>query len=528
MLPPNYLEGLESKIANLYLGLEIDIINEISDRIARVGYANTVVHNDAIIAQQAGILYTDIIKSVAENTNKTYGDIEKIFTDAGIKTIKIDDKVYENAGLNPIPIKMDSSMLKILNGSIEKTSRNLNNLSGTTASTGQIDFINAMNKSFLEVSTGVKSYSQSIVDAIDELAEKGSSVMYPNGYKTSLENATRMNIVTGVNQTCGKMQLQRANELGWDLMELTAFPDSRPTHAVWQGKIVSLSGKPGYLSKDDIGYGEVDGFKGINCRHDWTPYFEGSSRTYSNELLERYNNTKVNYNGQYISLYDATQIQRKFEKQIRVNKKKIASRERLLTSLTTDNTEKELKAGLNYYKAQLEIDKANLNDLLKQAELSMQYDRTKISIKGEYNTKKVVNYAEKLYNQDSKIENLQKFVDDETIRKHIRNNKNLTLNRGLQDKHIEGTNNYKQEISKGKTPSKILADNDEIEKMIQQYAGTGRIIRKKSDKSFNNKEFVIIEELLGIDVDEDTKVETETHNFIIHYAKDGTHIIPTI
>lgn len=337
MLPPNYLEGLESKIANLYFGLEIDIINEISDRIARVGYANTVVHNDAIIAQQAGMLYTDIIQAVAENTNKTYDDIKKIFTDAGIKTIKLDDKVYEKAGLNPIPIKMDSSMLKILNGSIENTSRNLNNLTGTTAYTSQIDFINAMNKSFLEVSTGVKSYSQSVIDAIDELSEKGSSVVYPSGYKTSLENATRMNIVTGVNQTCGKMQLQRADELGWDLMELTAFPDSRPTHAVWQGKIVSLSGKSGYLSTDDIGYGEVDGFKGINCRHDWTPYFEGSSRTYSDELLEKYNNTKVNYNGQEISLYDATQIQRKLERQIRVDKKKMVALQSVLTSSTTDS-----------------------------------------------------------------------------------------------------------------------------------------------------------------------------------------------
>ena len=246
----------------------------------------------------------------------------------------------------------------------------------------------------------------------------------------------------------------------------------------------------------------------------------------SSELLNNYKNAKVNYNGQEISLYDATQIQRKYERQIRIDKKKIAGRERLLTSITTNKTEKELKAGLNYHKAKLEIDKNNLNDFLKQTKLSKQYERTEISAKGEYRTKKVVNYAEKLYNKNSKIDNLQSFVDDEIIRKHIRNNKNLALNRGQQDKHIEGTNNYNTEIKNGRNPSKILTNNDEIEKIVQQYAGTGRIIRR-ADRSFNNKEFVIIKELLGIDVDEDTKVETETHNFIIHYAKDGVHIVPT-
>jgi len=149
------------------------------------------------------------------------------------------------------------------------------------------------------------------MDAIDDLAESGASVLYPSGYKTSLENAVRMNVMTGVNQTCGKMQELRAEELGWDLMEITAHNDSRPSHAEWQGKIVSLSGKKGYLSKDDIGYGTVDGFKGINCRHDWNPYFEGSPRTWSDEQLEEMKNAKVTYNGKEMSVYEAEQLQRK-------------------------------------------------------------------------------------------------------------------------------------------------------------------------------------------------------------------------
>ena len=327
---------------------------------------------------------------------------------------------------------------------------------------------------------------------------------------------------------CGKLQEMRAEELGWDLMELTAHEGARPSHAEWQGGIVSLSGKSGYLSKEAIGYGEVDGFKGINCRHDWFPYYEGSSRAYSEEQLEQYKNAKVTYNGKIMSLYDATQLQRSIERQIRVDKKKIAGRKKLLTSITTDKTEKELKSSLNYYKAKLELDKNNLNDLLKQTSLTNQAYRTKISAKGEYNTKSVVNYAEKLYNSSSKTSNLQSFVDDEIIRKHIRNNYNLTLNEGAQDKHIIGTNNYNTEIANGNHPSIIYLNNEEIQDIINKYAGTGKPIRNNSpNNTFKNKELVIISELTGINVEENTGKETETHRFIIHYSKTGTHLVPT-
>lgn len=379
MLPPNYLDGLESQIANLYAMLEVDIIKEISDRILAVGYANTVVHNDVIIAQQAGILYSNIIQAVAKNTNRTYSEIEKIFNDAGIKTIKNDDKIYKKAGLNPLPINMDINMLQILNASIENTSRNLNNLSGTTATTSQQGFINVMNNAFLEVSTGVKSYSQSIIDAIDNLSEQGTTVVYPSGYKASLESATRMNIITSVNQTCGKMQLQRANELGWDLMELTAHSGARPSHAEWQGKIVSLSGKEGYLSLKDIGYGKVDGFKGINCRHDWNPYYEGSSRTYSDKTLEKWRNEKVLYDGKEMSVYEASQVQRKMERQIRTDKKKIIGLQQLLTNNSNDLEINIIKDKLEQNKNNYNIHNNQLIDFTKQVNMKINNSRLYIN-----------------------------------------------------------------------------------------------------------------------------------------------------
>lgn len=398
MLPPNYFDKISKQCVSLYETIELEIIKEIAKRIKAVGYANTVVENNVKISQQMGFMYENIINTIAKENNKRYEDILRIFTDAGIIAIKNDDKIYKKAGLNPLPIKQDKSMLQILTATAVKTDRNLSNLTMTTATNTQQDFYNSMNKAYMEVSTGVKSYTQAIIDSIDELSAKGSYVTYPSGYKTSLENAVRTNIITGVSQTCGTMQELRANELDWDLMELTAHSGARPTHEVWQGKIVSLSGKPGYLSKVDIGYGEITGFKGINCRHDWYPYYAGSSKTYSDEQLEEWKNEKVIYNGKEMSVYEASQIQRRMERQIRVDKKKLEGINELLKNANLNEKEIiDLKTAFGQRSLYYNSHKKELNnfvDSLKSKEDNSRIyigKQDKIIMKNVNNVKKIAN-----------------------------------------------------------------------------------------------------------------------------------------
>lgn len=188
-----------------------------------------------------------------------------------------------------------------------------------------------------------------------------------------------MNVVTGVNQTCGKLQMLRAKELDWDLMELTAHSGARPSHATWQGQIVSLSGQDGYLSLDDIGYGIVTGFKGVNCNHDWMPYYKGSTRTYTNEELEKMTNETVVYNGEKISKYDAQQIQRKMERQLRQDKREIAGLQGILNSNTKDDKLLE-NARNNLTNTQIKVKQhsTELNDFLKQTKFRK--DSTRVQI----------------------------------------------------------------------------------------------------------------------------------------------------
>lgn len=440
MLTPKQWDLIGKQASKIYNELELEIIQEISERIANVGYANTVVLNDILIAEEMGVMYQDIINLVAKYNDTSASQIKEIFETAGVKSLEYDDKIYKLAGASVIPLKQSNAMWQLLEATALKTHNNLNNLVMTTASSAQTQFYNAMNKAYMEVSTGTKSYSQSIMDAIKDISNQGAYITYPSGQHRSIESATRMNIVTSVNQTCGKLQEMRADELGWDLMELTAHAGARPEHAIWQGKIVSRSGKKGYLSLDDIGYGEVTGFKGVNCRHDWRPYYEGSSLTYTRKELQEINNATVEYNGQKIPLYDAQQMQRKAERIIRQDKKDIASLQGILTS-----NNKDVKL-IEDTKIQL----ANAQNRLKQHNSILNNFTLQTGLIKD-NTRLFVGNIKNVLNEDEKY-SINKYIGSESYKLNYNLRKNLKLTKEQEkirdnlDKALNKCSNYKGNI----------------------------------------------------------------------------------
>ena len=466
MLTPEQFETIEKQASGLYTDLEFEIIQEIAERIVNVGYANTVALNNVLLAQEMGYMYEEVVTLAAKHNNQTEEEIRRIFQEAGAQTLSFDDRIYKEAGLNPVPIQKSKSIIKLMEATAFKTNMNLSNLVMTTANTSQTQFYNAMNKAYMEVSTGLKSYSQAIVDTIKEISNQGAYVEYPSGRKINIESAARMNIVTGVNQTCGKLQLLRAHELEWDLMELTAHAGARPTHAEWQGRIVSLSGKAGYLSLDDIGYGTATGFKGINCNHDWMPFSKGSTRTYTNQELERIANETVTYNGERISRYDAMQIQRKMERQIRQDKKDIAGLQGILTSITKDDELLE-RARINLNNMQTSIKQHNteLNDFLKQTSLRKDYTRLKI---GKIGVTK--NVRDDIILTEKEQYAINKYISSD----FYKINEKLRNNTKLSSKEKELTTNLDSMLGKmpkykGLVTRSLELDNERLQKFLEEH-----------------------------------------------------------
>lgn len=171
---------IEKQAIGIYQNLELQIIKEIATRIANFGYANAVVLNNLSVAQELGFLYQDIIRLVAEYNNTTVKEANRIFYEAGEKTLKVDDAIYKEAGLNPLPLQQSESIKQIMNATIIRTAGNLQNLCMTTATTGQTQFINAINNAYMYTSTGVKSYTKAIIDEIKNISSQGAVIQYPS------------------------------------------------------------------------------------------------------------------------------------------------------------------------------------------------------------------------------------------------------------------------------------------------------------------------------------------------------------
>ncbi|MCY9362618.1 T7SS effector LXG polymorphic toxin [Bacillus spizizenii] len=91
---------------------------------------------------------------------------------------------------------------------------------------------------------------------------------------------------------------------------------------------------------------------------------------------------------------------------------------------------------------------------------------------------------------------------------------------GAQEKHILNTPNYKQEIANGKNKSIFYGDNKTAQELLDKYAGKGDFLK-------NGRERVDFGKPIGKYYDRNTGEYVETTKGLIHYGRDGAHIVPS-
>ncbi len=321
MLKPKYLEQLPSNLIELYSQLEMDILDDMARRISTYDYYIPAAQWQYKKIIELGNYNSFITKALASRTGKTEKEIKRLMEEAAMETLSFDDAIYEGGGLKSPPLSASPALLDVLNAGIEKTNGLFKNLTRTTAGASARQFEYALDRAYLQIVSGAFNQNTAIRNAIKSLVRGGvSAVTYPQGRVDNLETAVRRAIVTGVNQTALKLQDARADEVGCDLVETTAHGGARPSHAEWQGRVFSRSGKsskyPDFRQATRYGYG--DGLGGWNCRHSYFPFFEGiSPKAYSVAGLQDYEAKKYWYDGRKLTEYEASQIQRGIERNIR-------------------------------------------------------------------------------------------------------------------------------------------------------------------------------------------------------------------
>ena len=417
MLTPDQLAHCADDILKLYSQLEEEIVRDVARRISKTGVITETGKLQLNAMQELGTLNSDILKSLSKYTDKTEEQLQKLFEDAAVTATEYDNEIYRANGLNPKSIKVSATQMQTLEAGYKKTSGNLSNLTRTTAVTSQTGFINACTLAEMKAESGAFSPQQAIVDAIKQVASEGAFVLYPSGHRDRLDVAVRRNVMTGIGQTTGEICLANARELGCDLMEITAHAGARPSHASWQGQIVSLSGRKGYLSLSDIGYGTGDGFKGWNCRHDWFPYFEGSTRMYSEKDLKELDAENIEFpDGSMHTLYEAEQYQRALERRIRQTKRTLAACDEALNNLSDEELLNNLQKEFNWHSKKLKRQESELNAFCRKTDLLPDNSRTQVAGFGKSTSQKAVWANKKSVAKSSKKSIIKSLdADDFTI-----------------------------------------------------------------------------------------------------------------
>lgn len=376
MLTPDYYESCVDDILKLYAQLEDDIISDIVRRMMKTGFVTESAKHQAEMLQNAGLLYDDILSEIAKRTDATSQHVKALFEDAGVRTVNFDNQIYRAVGRVPVDIRQSPAMRQTLESGYRKTLGNMQNLTLTTANMAQSTYYSACNQAYMQVVSGAFSYQEAIKKAVQKTAQDGAFVLYPSGHRDRVDVAVRRSVLTGVGQTCREIGLMNAEENDCDLMELSAHFGTRPTHAEWQGQIVSLSGRKGYLSLDSIGYGTGDGFGGWNCRHDWFPYFEGySRRNYTDDYLKSLNEKNIEYNGEKYSQYEISQIQRRYEREIRSAKREKVAFDTAVKESADPELKAVMKSGSDYANQQIKDKQAKMHDFINQTGQSRDYFR---------------------------------------------------------------------------------------------------------------------------------------------------------
>ena len=408
MLNPEFLASLPEAILKLFYAAERQILVDMARKIVKYDYYVPSAEYQRQKLREAGVMQDEILTALAKLTRRSEEELRQMMQEACGTSLRGDTAIYEAAGLTVPSIGDNGILRQILNAGYKATAQTMRNLCKTTARTAAQQFENALDGAWLKVHSGAFDSETAIRSAIKDLSQKGiQAIRYPSGRTDSLETAVRRAVVTGVNQTSAQLQEELADELDCDLVEVSAHAGARPEHAVWQGRIFSRSGThPKYPDfRAATGYGRVDGLCGANCRHTFSPYIEGSPPVWSEEELKKLDEPKYEYNGQKLTEYEASQIQRNNERQIRRWQREYAAME---------------AAGLDTSEAATKIRhwQEEQNAFLKETGLERQYDREFIGQFDYAHINEVDRQAEKFYQEWSKsmgvndaIKTLAKYYD---------------------------------------------------------------------------------------------------------------------
>lgn len=381
MLSDYQKEQLSAEIIPMFQDLEQDTIQDIARRLRKakrwtesaelqakalesLGYSPSEIQTRVLDKLHADKDFIDMLnentlehkKLVRERIRETvdsaqaHGD--KIIGRAGDMSFADDVAFWKTRGQS---LKSSPALKQI---SAESSKRLEHELKSLTHSTGfkfigapvSVDqaFNHSMDKAVMKVASGAFSSEQAVEQVVSELEKSGLRyVNYASGITRGIDVAAHLAVRTTLNQMAADISMNNAEQLGTDLVEVSSHGgardgDGHANHAGWQGKVYSISGKAHPKESKRLGYKILSleavtgyphdpaGLCGYNCKHTFYPFIEGISDPTPLEKEPE----PVKVDGRTYTFYQATQYQRRLERELREFKRQYLGGQNMTAAIT--------------------------------------------------------------------------------------------------------------------------------------------------------------------------------------------------
>lgn len=335
---PEILDALPEELADLYRNLEDTLLIEICSRLKAKDQFNEVTVQDIRALRSHGIPLEDIEKAIRKATGISEKKLKELLDDVVERNQKYYTDIIDLAHLTQPETLLSIEDTWAIYEQTRQEMRNITRSMGFLVDGGRTmlpaakAYQWALDNAEMQVQSGAISYNQAIRSAVRQLAQSGLKIVdYESGHRDQIDVAARRAVMTGVSQLCAKYTEQSAEYLNTPYFEVSAHAGARDkpgkspwsSHKAWQGRVYSVRAGDIYPNIYDVcGLGAVDGLEGANCRHRRYPWVEGiMERTYTDEQLAHIDDgLGCTYDGKSYTAYEATQMQRRLEREIRATK----------------------------------------------------------------------------------------------------------------------------------------------------------------------------------------------------------------
>lgn len=380
MLTDEQKDAIGMALAPLYQQLERDVIGDcvrrltqtgrltetaeiMADALRTKGYSPAEIRREIMRAINADAA---LQREIAENTRAykrlVRREIARVNAEAEVQSAALWEKAGNLAfhedlstwqgGAKPVRdsafADMIAAMKKAAGGELKNLTKTMGFrlMDGSLTRAGQL-YTQEMNRALVKLTSGAFSWRQCVKDVCRELGRSGlRTVDYATGAARQIDTAAFNALRTASAQLSAEITMHNVETTETALVEVSAHWGAREgeghaNHAGWQGKIYSVRGSTAKYPnlEEATGYpSDPRGLCGYNCRHTFYPFWEGISEPTEFPAEP----APVTVNGKEYSYYQATQEQRRREREIRAMKREANA----LEAAGETDAAQELRAGI--------------------------------------------------------------------------------------------------------------------------------------------------------------------------------------